>query len=31
MPKSEVTKKDLDTYNVYFEEIPLELVTLIGG
>ncbi|MGB9743901.1 MAG: hypothetical protein ACPLW6_01345 [Desulfurella sp.] len=31
MPKSEVTKKDLDTYNVYFEEIPLEFVTLIGG
>jgi translation initiation factor 2B subunit (eIF-2B alpha/beta/delta family) len=31
MPKKEVTKKDLDTYNVYFEEIPLELVTLIRG
>ncbi len=31
MPKSEVTKKDLDVYNVYFEEIPLSLVTLIGG
>ncbi|MGE4547701.1 MAG: hypothetical protein AB7E28_08015 [Desulfurella sp.] len=31
MPKKEVTKKDLDVYNVYFEEIPLELVTLIRG
>jgi translation initiation factor eIF-2B subunit delta len=30
MPKKEVTKKDLDIYNAYFEEIPLELVTLIG-
>lgn len=31
MPKSEITKKDIDVYNVYFEEIPLNLVSLIGG
>ncbi len=30
MPRREVTKKDLDVYNVYFEEIPLDLVTPIA-
>ncbi len=31
MPKREVTKKDLEVYNAYFEEIPLDLVTPIGA